>query len=63
MVFNTEPDLVEWDEWSYLPAVAVGPLRFGMTADEVTEVAEILGQAEVSDCPRDHVIFSPTRKV
>ncbi|MGW2256081.1 hypothetical protein ACWCXH_38965 [Kitasatospora sp. NPDC001660] len=37
MAFKTEADseVVERDEWSYSPAVGVGPLRFGMTVDEV----------------------------
>ncbi|MGW2491772.1 hypothetical protein ACWCV9_31755 [Streptomyces sp. NPDC001606] len=48
------------DEWSYAPAVGVGPLRFGMTVDEVVEAAETLGQTRVSDCAPDHAIFSPT---
>ncbi|WP_069159999.1 hypothetical protein [Nocardia altamirensis] len=65
MGFNTEADVgaVERGEWSYSPAVAVGPLRFGMTVDEVAEAAGVLGQATVSECPRDYPIFSPTRKV
>lgn len=65
MAFKTEADLgvAERDEWSYAPAVGVGPLRFGMTVDEVVEAAEILGQTKVSDCARNHAIFSPTRKV
>ncbi|MEV6196619.1 hypothetical protein AB0M19_29945 [Streptomyces sp. NPDC051920] len=51
------------DEWSYAPAVGVGPLRFGMTVDEVVEAAGALGRTKVSDCARHHAIFSPTRKV
>jgi hypothetical protein len=61
MAFKT--GVAERDEWSYSPAVGVGPLRFGMTIDEVVEAAEILGQTEVSDCARDHAIFSPTWKI
>ena len=34
-----------------------------MTVEEVVEAAEVLGQTTVSDCPRVHTIFSPTRKV
>ncbi|WP_327268045.1 hypothetical protein OG233_06825 [Streptomyces sp. NBC_01218] len=51
------------DEWSYAPAVGVGPLRFGMTVDEVVEAIQVLGQAEVSDCPRVHAVFSPMWKI
>ncbi|MCX4767983.1 hypothetical protein OG562_45065 [Streptomyces sp. NBC_01275] len=61
MAFKT--GVAERDEWSYSPAVGVGPLRFGMTVDEVVEAAEILGQTKVSDCARDHAIFSPSWKV
>ncbi|MGW4197053.1 hypothetical protein [Streptomyces sp. NPDC005004] len=65
MAFKTEADfgVAERDEWSYSPAVGVGPLRFGMTLDELVEAAAILGQTKVSDCARDHAIFSPTWKV
>ncbi|MEZ0110834.1 hypothetical protein ABH920_004849 [Catenulispora sp. EB89] len=65
MTFNAEAEfgVGERDEWSYSPAIAVGPLRFGMTVDEVVEAAAMLGHTKVSDCPRDHTIFSPTRKV
>jgi hypothetical protein len=65
MVFTTEADLevVERDEWSYSPAVGVGPLRFGMTIDEVVEAAEILGQTKVTELARDRVVFSLTWKV
>ncbi|MFC9588762.1 hypothetical protein ACFTUC_02955 [Streptomyces sp. NPDC056944] len=65
MAFETEADfgVTERDEWSYSPAVGVGPLRFGMTVDEVVDAAEMRGQTEVSDCARDHAIFSPTSKV
>ncbi|MEU7061855.1 hypothetical protein [Streptomyces sp. NPDC046197] len=65
MAFEAEAELgvADWDEWSYASAVGVGPLRFGMTVDEVIEAAEILGQTKVSDCARDHAIFSPTWKV
>ncbi|MEU2395737.1 hypothetical protein [Streptomyces sp. NPDC007369] len=61
MAFKTR--VAERDEWSYSPAVGVGPLRFGMTIDEVVEAAETLGQTNVSDCARDHAIFSPTWKI
>ncbi|MGW5464865.1 hypothetical protein [Streptomyces sp. NPDC003996] len=61
MAFKT--GVAERDEWSYSPAVGVGPLRFGMTVDEVVEAAEMLGQTKVSDCARDHAIFTPTWKV
>lgn len=65
VVFKAEADLgpAERREWSYSPAVAVGPLRFRMTLDEVVKAAETLGQTKVSDCPKDHAIFSPTWKV
>ncbi|MFB7374820.1 hypothetical protein ACFC0D_33835 [Streptomyces sp. NPDC056222] len=65
MAFETGADVgvAERDEWSYSPAVGVGPLRFGMTVDEVVEAAVNLGQTEVSDCVRDHAIFSPTWKI
>ncbi|MFD7324784.1 hypothetical protein ACFV9D_27460 [Streptomyces sp. NPDC059875] len=65
MAFETEADFgpAERDEWCYSPAVGVGPLRFGMTVDEVVEAAEILGQTEVSDCARDYAIFSPAWKI
>ncbi|MFE6813961.1 hypothetical protein [Streptomyces sp. NPDC057677] len=61
MTFKTE--VAERDEWSYSPTVGVGPLRFGMTVDEVVEAAEMLGQTEVSGCARDYAIFSPTWKI
>ncbi|MER5665296.1 hypothetical protein [Streptomyces mirabilis] len=61
MAFKT--GVAERDEWSYSPTVGVGPLRFGMTVDEVVEAAEMLGQTKVSDCARDHAIFTPTWKV
>ncbi|MGO4458921.1 hypothetical protein AB4039_16745 [Streptomyces sp. M-16] len=61
MAFKT--GVAERDEWSYSPAVGVGPLRFGMTIDEVVEAAETFGQTKVSDCARDHAIFSPTWKI
>ncbi|WP_310729199.1 hypothetical protein [Streptomyces sp. N2A] len=61
MAFKT--GVAERDEWSYSPTVGVGPLRFGMTIDEVVEAAETLGQTKVSDCARDHAIFSPTWKI
>lgn len=65
MAFDAQDDLgaMERDEWSYSPGAEVGPFRFGMTLDEVVEAAELLGQAKISDCPQDHTIFSPTRKV
>ncbi|WP_052443012.1 hypothetical protein [Streptacidiphilus neutrinimicus] len=65
MPFNTEADagLAERDEWSYSPAAGVGPLRFGMTVDEVVEAAETLGQSSISDCPPGPAIFSPTWKI
>lgn len=65
MPFNTEADagLAERDEWSYAPAVGVGPLRFGMTVDEVVEAAEVLGQSSISECPPGPAIFSPTWKI
>ncbi|BBC28904.1 uncharacterized protein SGFS_001950 [Streptomyces graminofaciens] len=65
MTFKTEADsgVADRDEWSYAPAVGVGPLRFGMTVDEVVEAAQVLGQTQVSDCARDHAIFSPTWKI
>ena len=65
MPFTTEADagVAERDEWSYLPAVGVGPLRFGMTVDEVAEAAGMLGRSSISELPRDHAIFSPTWKI
>jgi hypothetical protein len=65
MPFKTEADagVAERDEWSYSPAVGVGPLRFGMTVDEVVEAAETLGQWSVSECPPGPAIFSPTWKI
>ncbi|MFD8395380.1 hypothetical protein ACFV2N_40855 [Streptomyces sp. NPDC059680] len=65
VAFRTEADfgVAERDEWSYAPAVGVGPLLFGMTVDEVVEAVEILGQTKVSECARHHAIFSPTWKV
>ncbi|WP_426362595.1 hypothetical protein [Streptomyces sp. E-08] len=65
MAFETEADfgVVERGEWSYSPAVGVGPLRFGMTVDEVVEAAEVLGRTKVSECARDYAIFSPTWKI
>lgn len=65
MAFETEAGfgVAERDEWCYAPAVGVGPLRFGMTVDEAVEATEVLGQTKVSDCVRDHAIFSPTWKV
>ncbi|WP_331769243.1 hypothetical protein OG948_36245 (plasmid) [Embleya sp. NBC_00888] len=55
--------VAERDEGSYSPGVGVGPLRFGMTVDEVVEAAGILGPTKVGDCARHHAIFSPTWKV
>ncbi|MFJ4188140.1 hypothetical protein [Kitasatospora sp. NPDC089509] len=65
MAFRTEADseVVGRDEWSHSPAVGVGPLRFGMTVDEVVEATEILGQAKVTELARDYPVFSPTWKV
>jgi hypothetical protein len=65
MVFETDgvPRAVERDEWSYSPAVGVGPFLFGMTLDEVVEAAEVLGRPAVSDCAQHHRIFAPTRRV
>ncbi|MFF9645277.1 hypothetical protein [Kitasatospora aureofaciens] len=65
MAFTAEAgfEVVERDEWSYSPAVGVGPLRFGMTVDEAVEAAGILGQTTVSECARDHALFSPAWKV
>jgi hypothetical protein len=60
MALRTE--VVERDEWSYAPAAGVGPLRFGMTVDEVVEAAGTLGRTKVSDCVRSHAIFTPTWK-
>ncbi|MGW2965167.1 hypothetical protein ACWDGI_42925 [Streptomyces sp. NPDC001220] len=42
------------DEWSYSPAVGVGPLWFGMTVGEVVEAAEAFGRTYVSEAARDH---------
>ncbi|MFG2478856.1 hypothetical protein [Streptomyces fagopyri] len=61
MAFET--GVAEPDEWSYSPAVGVGPLLFGMTVDEVVEAAEMLGQPKVGDRARDHAVFTPTWKV
>ncbi|MGW0029068.1 hypothetical protein ACWDXD_04425 [Streptomyces sp. NPDC003314] len=65
MAFKGEADfgVAGRDEWSYAPAVGVGPLRFGMTVDEVVEAAEALGRTKVSDGARDHALFSPTWKI
>ncbi|MFH0180989.1 hypothetical protein ACIA6D_41415 [Streptomyces cacaoi] len=62
---RTEADfgVADRDEWTYARAVGVGPLRFGMSVDEVVEAAQVLGQTQVSDCARDHAIFSPTWKI
>ncbi|MFJ3876996.1 hypothetical protein ACIPW5_06010 [Streptomyces sp. NPDC090077] len=51
------------DEWSYVSAVGVGPLRFGMTVGEVVGAAAPLGPATVSHCPRGPAVFSPTLRV
>ncbi|MFF9490662.1 hypothetical protein [Streptomyces sp. NPDC014676] len=65
MTFKAEADsgVADRDEWSYAPAIGVGPLRFGMTVDEVVEAFQVLGQTKVSDCPGVHAIFSPTWKI
>ncbi|MFJ7181561.1 hypothetical protein ACIQXA_35480 [Streptomyces massasporeus] len=65
MTFKAEADsgVADRVEWSYAPKVGVGPLRFGMTVDEVVEAAQVLGRTRVGDCPRDHAIFSPTWKI
>ncbi|MGV9337929.1 hypothetical protein [Streptomyces sp. NPDC003688] len=65
MVFKAEADagVAGQDEWPYTPAVGVGPLRFGMTVEEVVEATGTLGRTEVGDGARDHAIFSPTWKV
>ena len=65
MGFKPEADLglAERDEWSYSSAVTVGPLRFGMALDEVVEASKAFGHTKISDCPKDHAIFSPTWKV
>ncbi|WP_448322021.1 hypothetical protein [Streptomyces sp. CO7] len=65
MQFKAEAttEVAERDQWSYSPAVGVGPLRFGMTVDEVVEAAEKLGRSSVSELPRDHAIFSPTWRI
>ena len=56
-------EAVEWGEWSYAPAVGVGPLLFGMTFAQVIEAAGGLGLTKVSDCPQHCPIFAPTWKV
>ncbi|MFE1288169.1 hypothetical protein [Streptomyces sp. NPDC058751] len=61
MAFTTE--VAERDEWFYSPTVGVGPLRFGMTVDEVVEAAETFGRTKVGECARGHAVFSPTWKV
>ncbi|MFJ9945266.1 hypothetical protein [Streptomyces erythrochromogenes] len=61
MTLRTE--VAEQDEWSYSPAVGAGPLRFGMSVDEVVAAAEVLGRTTVGDCARQHAIFSPTWKI
>ncbi|MFJ5833972.1 hypothetical protein [Streptomyces sp. NPDC093089] len=65
MAFKAEPEFgfSGRDEWSYASAVGVGPLRFGMTVDEVVEATETVGQTTVGGCAQDHAIFSPTWKV
>ncbi|MFF5282462.1 hypothetical protein [Streptomyces sp. NPDC012756] len=65
MAFETEvgSGVAEREDWSYAPAVGVGPLRFGMTVDEVVEAVGVLGRTKASDCVRDHAIFSPTWRV
>ncbi|WP_126640993.1 hypothetical protein [Embleya hyalina] len=53
--------VAEWDEWFYVPDVGVGPLRFGMTVEEVVEAAAgMLGRTGVGECVRGHAAFSPT---
>ncbi|OPC79576.1 hypothetical protein B4N89_00205 [Embleya scabrispora] len=53
-----------WDEWSYAPAVGVGPFRFGMTVGEVLEAAAgIPGRTSVGDCAPSHAIFSRTWRI
>ncbi|MEU1622448.1 hypothetical protein ABZ479_34795 [Streptomyces sp. NPDC005722] len=65
MVIKSEVDsgVAERDEWSYTPAVGVGPFRFGMGVDEVVEAAEGFGRTRVGECARDHSVFTPTWKV
>ncbi|MEV6680600.1 hypothetical protein AB0N09_27615 [Streptomyces erythrochromogenes] len=65
MTFKTEADsgVADREERSYAPAVGVGPLRFGMTVDEVVEASQVLGQTKVSDGPRVHAVSSPTWKI
>ncbi|MGW4676709.1 hypothetical protein [Streptomyces sp. NPDC004324] len=65
MTFTTAEDsgVADGDEWSYAPTVGAGPLRFGMTVDEVGEAAQVLGQTKVSDCAQHHKVFSPTWKI
>lgn len=65
MTLKAEADsaVADRDEWSYAPAVGVGPLRFGMTVDEVVEAAEMLGPTKVSACARRAATFSLTWKV
>ncbi|MGA4962570.1 hypothetical protein [Streptomyces pseudogriseolus] len=60
---GADPGDADQDEWSYAPAIGVGPLRFGMTVDEVVEALRVLGRTKVSDCPGVHAIFSPTWKI
>ncbi|MFI6585558.1 hypothetical protein [Embleya sp. NPDC050493] len=61
-VFGAGP--AGWDEWVYAPAVGVGPLRFGMTVDEVLEAAAgIPGRASVGDCAPGHATFSRTWRI
>lgn len=56
-VFGAGP--AGWDEWVYAPAVGVGPLRFGMTVDEVVEAAAgIPGRTSVRDGVPRRAIFS-----
>ncbi|GAA1994102.1 hypothetical protein [Catenulispora subtropica] len=65
MTFNTEADLgaVERDEWLYAPTIGVGPLRFGMSLDEVVKTAGTFGPTKVSECVRHHSIFAPIWRV
>ncbi|MFF7443230.1 hypothetical protein [Streptomyces sp. NPDC008122] len=65
MAFEPEAGsgVAEREDWPYAPAVGVGPLRFGMTVDEVVEAVGVLDRTKVSDCVRDHAIFPPTWRV
>ncbi|MET7303407.1 hypothetical protein [Embleya sp. NPDC005575] len=53
-----------WDEWVYAPTVGIGPLRFGMTVDEVVGAAAgIPGRTSVGDGVPRRAIFSPTWRI